>query len=105
MPRGAKPVLFVSPGDRFGHGVVLPGDEVRITRPAAAVTERGVMVACDCGNTYAASLSSLNRGFVTSCGCGGQDWDEQILRRQIRALARAAGYKVRSLTLVREDAG
>jgi len=70
---GNKISLIAVPGMRFGQGTVTD-PEVRVPRPPGGSTGRTVTVrcarlACDCGNTYLATLSSLFRGQRKSCGC------------------------------------
>jgi hypothetical protein len=58
---GRAPEHVITPGDRFGRGVVI--GETR------ASSRRGARLLCDCGTVYEAQLSDLRRGHTTSCGC------------------------------------
>lgn len=60
-PRGPRHVI--TPGDRYGRGVVI--GEARVGKQG----ERGARLQCDCGTVYAARVSSLVRGSGQSCGC------------------------------------
>lgn len=59
--------LSVSVGQRFGRGVVTD-PEIKIYRKNGARI-RGVLLLCDCGNSYEAPLSPLLKGNNPSCGC------------------------------------
>lgn len=65
---------FVTPGERFGRGVVLE-PEIRVSQPNGT-TRRGARLICDCGRRYVTLIDRLVSGDSRSCGClqGRQSW-------------------------------
>ena len=66
---GRQPKLLVEVGQRFGRGVVLDPEIRVVANSSPTGSRRGAWLRCDCGNEYAAEISSLRSGNTQSCGC------------------------------------
>ena len=60
----------ITPGDRFGRGVVLEEIRIPVTR-ADRTNVRGARLTCDCGTVYEVAVGDLLKkaGSTKSCGC------------------------------------
>ena len=88
MSKPTSRKLSVSPGDRFGRGVVIA--EIRVPHTGDK-TQRGARLLCDCGTIYEVPLTKLfYRDRPTrSCGCLRAETARETGRR-LETLARLA---------------
>ncbi len=113
---GPAETLTVTPGQRFGKGVVIGANE-RIRKGTG--TRRAARLMCDCGNEYIAIVSDVINGRKVSCGClKGVVQTEQGVGRVVNRTGRKygrltaiqyvgneEGYKGGALWLCRCDCG
>jgi hypothetical protein len=94
--------LEIVTGYRFGRDCTVINAEIPIAFPSRPEhPQRGVLAECGCGNEFVARIEQVLSGKVTSCGCRGTDFPEQVARRTLRATAAGLGYEITSLKLTR----
>jgi hypothetical protein len=95
----------ITEGMTFGFGTVVDSSillpRIKDGRPDG--NKRAAMLRChpDCNALYVVPWSDLRRGSggVKSCGCRGVSQAEFETRRNLKAVARAAGYVITTLRL------
>jgi hypothetical protein len=94
--------LEIATGHQFGKNCTVVDAQIAIAWPKRPERpERGVLAECGCGNQFVAKVAHVLSGTVTSCGCRGTDFPEQVARRSLRAHAASLGYEITSLKLTR----